>query len=123
MDPADCYKAARTVAATGNYEYPIHMYLTGLEADPDNVEIHRELRDVSLRRKAAGGGPVGMFNRLKLRDRARAGDDKTRMLVAEHVWAYDPDDFRSRDEMLRHARSGGFDATADWIESLKGGRP
>src|SRR5688572_13378115 len=96
MDPADCYKAARTVAATGNYEYPIHMYLTGLEADPDNVEIHRELRHVSLRRKAAGGGPVGMFDRLKLRDRARAGDDKTRMLVAEHVWAYDPDDFRSR---------------------------
>ena len=123
MDPADCYKVARTVAATGFYEYAIHMYLTGLDADPENVEVHGELRDVSLRRKAAGGGPMGMFERMKLQGRARAGDDKTRMLVAEHVWAYDPDDGQSIEKMLRHARSGGFDATAEWIESLRGDRP
>jgi hypothetical protein len=39
----------------GLFEYAIDLYLDGLKLDPGNIDVHKELREVSLRRKAAGG--------------------------------------------------------------------
>jgi len=50
----------RTVASTGNYDYAVDMFLSGLRLDPDAKDSHQELRDISLRRKASGGKTLGM---------------------------------------------------------------
>src|SRR6476659_4303444 len=53
-----------TVAGTGNYDYAIEMYIQGLNLDPEGVEGHQALRDISLRRKAGGGKAIGMLQMM-----------------------------------------------------------
>jgi len=49
------FDRGNAVAGTGNYEYAIEMYISGLAIDPENVEAHQTLRELSLKRKASGG--------------------------------------------------------------------
>src|SRR5690349_19120856 len=63
-----------TVAATGNYDYAIEMYIQGLMLDPESIEGHQSLRDISLRRKASGGKTIGMLQMMKLKA-ARTKDE------------------------------------------------
>ena len=45
------FDKGRVVADTGSYDYAIEMYLTGFAYDPEAVEAHQALRDISLKRK------------------------------------------------------------------------
>jgi tetratricopeptide (TPR) repeat protein len=45
------FDRARSVAATGNFDYAIDMYLEGLFREPFNVDEHKALRDVALKGK------------------------------------------------------------------------
>src|SRR4051794_15593155 len=84
----DFFDRGATVAGTGNYEYAIEMFLQGFALDPDAVEAHQTLRDISMKRKASGGKTLGMIESMKLK---RSGkDDKLNMLNAEKLLAYDP---------------------------------
>ena len=84
--------AANTVAGTGNYEYAIEMYLQGLNIDPENIDAHQALREISLKRKASGGKDMGMFDKMKVK--TNNADDKENMLDAEKLLAYDPGNTR-----------------------------
>src|SRR5436305_9293474 len=57
------FDRAKTVAATGNFDYAIDMYIEGLNREPFNVEEMKNLREASFRRKLAGtktgGGLLG----------------------------------------------------------------
>jgi tetratricopeptide (TPR) repeat protein len=53
------FDRARTVAATGNFDYAIEMAIQGLNREPFNVAEHQALREVSMRRKIAGGKSGG----------------------------------------------------------------
>ena len=53
------FDRAKAVAATGNYDYAIDMYIEGLNREPFNVEEHKQLRDTALRRKVSGGKAAG----------------------------------------------------------------
>src|SRR4051812_28559314 len=81
------FAQGRKVADTGNYEYAIEMFIQGLNLDPDSIEAHQQLRDYSLKRKAMGGKPMGMMDKMKLK---KGKEDKDNMLVAEKLLAYDP---------------------------------
>src|SRR5260370_10740194 len=81
------FDRGKTVADTGNFEYAIEMYIQGLAVDPENVEAHQMLRDISLKRKASGGKDMGMFDRMKL---PKSKEEKLVMLNAEKLLAYDP---------------------------------
>ncbi len=83
------YDHARKVAEASQYDYAIEMYLQGLEHDPGNVEIHKELRNVALLRKGPGKGkPLGSFASMKLK---RVGKDvKANFINARKLLAYDP---------------------------------
>ena len=76
------------VAGTGNYDYAIEMFLQGFALDPDAVDAHQTLRDISLKRKASGGKPIGMFEAMKLKRSSK--DEKQNMLNAEKLLAHDP---------------------------------
>ena len=59
------FEHAQTMAEARNHDYAIECYINGLRHDPDNMTQHEALRDVALRRKVAGGKPVGMLDALK----------------------------------------------------------
>jgi len=107
------FDRGRTVAETGNYEYGIEMFLHGLELDPDAVEAHKELRDISLRRRATGKKALGFMEAMKLKRNTR--DDKQNMLNAEKLLAYDPGNTDHMLSLVQSAYRAGFYDTVLWI--------
>ncbi len=115
--PEDDRKAARKffdyahqVAGTGQFDYSIEMFIQGLEKDPEDVAEHQLLRDVSLKRKASGGKPLGMFKRPKA-----SKDDLQNMLNAEKTLAYDPGNTDLMVEVLQNAQRAGCYDTVLWM--------
>ena len=101
------------VAGTGQFDYAIEMYLQGLNFDPEAVDAHQTLRDISLKRKASGGKALGMFEAMKLK--GGRGDDKQKMLNAEKLLAYDPGNTDHMLAMMDAAAKYGYYDTVMWI--------
>jgi tetratricopeptide (TPR) repeat protein len=106
------FTRAKSVAASGQHDYAIEMFLQGMGLDPEAVEAHGELREVSMNRKLNGGKPLGMMERMKVK---AIKDPKTAMLAHERILAYDPGDMDAMVGMLTSANKGGFWDTALWI--------
>lgn len=107
------FDKGKTVADTGQYDYAIEMFLQGLSIDPDAVEAHQTLRDISLMRKASGGKSAGMFEALKLKRPTK--DDKQAMLNAEKLLSFDPGNTDHMVSLLQAAHRAAYYATASWI--------
>jgi tetratricopeptide (TPR) repeat protein len=103
----------KKLASTGQFEYAIEMYLQGPSLDPDAVDAHQELRDMSLKRKVIGGKSLGMLEAMKLK---RGGkDNKVNMLNAEKLLAYEPGNTDYMQSMFQYAyKAGHYDAVL-WI--------
>lgn len=101
---------AHQVAGTGQFDYAIEMFIQGLEKDPEDVTEHQLLREVSLKRKASGGKPLGMFSRPKA-----SKDDKQNMLNAEKMLAYDPGNKDHMVAVLQNAVKAGCYETVLWM--------
>lgn len=101
---------AHQVAGTGNFDYAIEMFINGLEKDPEDVAEHQNLREASLKRKASGGKPLGMFAKPK-----PSKDDKQNMLNAEKMLAYDPGNLGHMVDLLQNAQRAGCYETVLWI--------
>ncbi len=104
------------VAASGNFEYAIDMYVTGLGFDPDNLDAHRALREIGLRRKAQGGKDLGMFDKIKLGP--TRGDEAKNALNAAKLLAYDPGDSDRMLQFIGHARSAAMSQSAEWMQKI-----
>ena len=107
------FEKARAVADANQYEFAIEMQLNGLNIDPNSVEAHQALRDVAMRRKANGGKALGMFKAMQLRKPTK--DDKTNMLNAEKLLAYDPGNTDFMLSMMQNAHRAGYFDTVMWI--------
>jgi len=107
------FDQGKTVAATGNYDYAITMFMNGFALDPDLVEAHQQLRDISLKRKASGGKAMGMFDAMKIK--RPTNDDKQNMLNAEKLLAYDPGNTNHMQTLFQSAHRGGYFDTLMWI--------
>jgi tetratricopeptide (TPR) repeat protein len=103
-----------TVAGTGNFDYGIELYIQGLSLDPEAVDAHQALRDISLRRKASGGKTMGMMALMKERAR-RFKDERDAMLSAEKLLAYDPGNTDHMVAVMQNAQKGGYYDTVMWI--------
>lgn len=110
------FDQAKAVTGTGQYEYAIEMFIQGLSLDPEDVEQHKALRDVSLKRKVTGGKAMGMFEARKYPTSTK--DDKQNMLNAERQLAYDPGNTGPMMVFAQSAFRGGFYDTAMWISDL-----
>jgi tetratricopeptide (TPR) repeat protein len=110
---ATFFDRAKTVADTGSYEYSIELYLQGLAIDPEAVDAHQAMRDVSLRRKASGGKTLGMMDRMRAMKGGK--DDKETMLQAEKLLGYDPGNTDYMLTVLKSAHRAGFYDTVMWI--------
>jgi len=80
------FEQARTVADTGNHDYAIECYVSGLQFDPEALEQHEALHEVSLKRKVKGGKPPGWRDKPPVRGKSHI----ERMLEAEWYFAMDP---------------------------------
>jgi hypothetical protein len=109
------FARGRTVADTGNFEYAIEMYIQGLNVDPENIEAHQALRDISLRRTASGGKDMSMMEKMKL---PKAREEKQEMLNAEKLLAYMPGDVSRMQALLDAAHRAGMSQTAAWIAAI-----
>jgi hypothetical protein len=107
------FDRGKTVAGTGNYEYAISMYISGFELDPDAVDAHQSLRDISLKRKASGGKAMGFLEGMKMK--RPTSDDRTNMLNAEKLLAFDPGNTDHMQSLLQSAYRGGYWDTVLWI--------
>jgi tetratricopeptide (TPR) repeat protein len=107
------FDRGNTVAGTGQYEYAIEMYLSGLAFDPESVEAHQTLRDISLKRKASGGKSIGFMEAMKLKRPSK--DDKQNLLNNEKLLAYDPGQTDYMVGILQNSLRAGFYKTLMWI--------
>jgi len=103
------FEPAATRAAAGQYDYAIELYLQGLNLDPDAVEAHKALRDMSLRRKASGGKALGMLDKMKIKS---SKEDKQNMLNAEKLLAYDPGERSYMADVFQNSIKAGCFETA-----------
>src|SRR5688572_26856601 len=108
------FERGRSVAAAGQYDYSVEMFIQGLTLDPENVEAHMELRDISLKRKASGGKPIGMMERMTKYKTSNA-DDKLNMLNAEKLLVFDPGTTDYMQTVLKSAHRAGFFDTVLWM--------
>ncbi|MEM8873779.1 MAG: hypothetical protein AAGD32_05910 [Planctomycetota bacterium] len=104
--------SAAKVAGMGNWDYAIELYMGALAVDPENLDIHKALRSVSMQRKAKGGKPMGMFEKGKYKG---GKTDKDKLLNAERLLAFDPGNTDYMATMLKAAADGGYYGTALWI--------
>jgi len=109
------FARGQAVAGTGNYEYAIEMYLQGLAMDPEAVDAHQTLRDISMKRKASGGKAIGMLAAMKLRS---GKDDQENLLNAEKLLAFDPGNTDHMLRMVESAVTGGYWDTVMWIGAI-----
>lgn len=106
------FDRGKTVAGTGNYEYAIEMYIQGLAVDPENIEAHQVLREISLKRRVSGGKDMGMLDKMK---QPKAKDEKQAMLNAEKMLAYLPGDVGRMLALTQAAHKAGCYDTVLWI--------
>jgi len=107
------FEQGRKVAASGNYDYAIEMYIQGLGIDTDDLAAHTELREISLKRKASGGKGLGFFEARKYSTSNK--DDKLNLLNAERLLAYDPGNTDHMLTLAQNAHRAGFYDTVMWI--------
>ncbi|HWE04344.1 MAG TPA: hypothetical protein VG326_18210 [Tepidisphaeraceae bacterium] len=107
---------AKSVAATGQYDYAVEMFINGLALDPEDLDQHKLLRELSLKRKVSGGKAMGMFEARKYSTSTK--DDKQNMLNAERLLAFDPGNTGHMLTFAQSAFRGGFYDTAMWIADM-----
>ena len=105
------FERAATVANAGQFDYAIEMYLSGLKFDPEAVDAHQALREISMRRKAGGGKPLGFMQKNAM----KKGDELTNMLNAEKLLAYDPGNTGYMVELMSAAQKAGCYDTVLWV--------
>ncbi len=113
---AKFFDRADQVAETGNWDFAIEMYTEGIRREPDAVERgHRPLREVALRRKAAGGKGPGMMEKLK----AKPGKDPLENLIkAERLLSKEPGSLLFMEQVLQAARALEATETLGWIADV-----
>lgn len=105
-----------TVAATGNWDFAIQMYLEGIKREPSNIERgHNKLWIIGLTRKANGGKPVGMIESMRL----KAGREPVDALAnAEYLMAKDPGNTMHIQSALKAAQKLGVQSVTKWLAEL-----
>ena len=107
------FEQGATVANTGQFDYAIEMYLSGIAIDPDAVEAHMALRDIAMKRKATGGKGLGMLEKVKI---GRPGkDDKQNLINQEKLLSYEPGSTDAMVGVLQNALRGGYFKTVLWV--------
>ena len=112
------FEKGSEVAYALNYDYAIELYLDGLSFWPENIEEgHNSLREIALRRHAAGGKKSGFGDSSKYK-KVSARNPKDAMFKAEYLLSKDPNNPNHMIDMAKGAVDCGFRETAIWIADI-----
>jgi len=112
------FRKGAEVAYTLNYEYAVELYLDGLSFWPDALEEgHKPLREVALRRQAAGGKKSGFTDSSRFR-KLSGKDPREALLKAEYLLSKDPTNLDHLADLVRAALDYECKATTFWMASL-----
>ncbi len=125
------FDRAQEIAASGNPDYAVQMYIEGLLRDPDNLQVHQALLEQALRRQAAGGKKAGLMATLKLKlfsktakatspGRIDAKNSVAELLQAEEVWVKDPQNLSLADMLVKKMLAAGCLESAKWLAAWLG---
>ena len=114
----DFFNRAAEVAYTLNFDYAIELYLDGLVFWPDALEEgHYKLRDIAMRRQAAGGKKAGFGDSSKYK-KGLGKTPKDHMLKAEYLLSKDPGNTGHMQDMVKAAVAGDYRKTANWMADM-----
>jgi len=106
------FDRADKVAATGNWDYAINLYVDGIRRDPANLARgYKPLREVSLSRKAQGGKGPSMVEKLKLRSGKKPVDALANAL---QLLAKEPGSSEYMESVLKAATKLQLKSVAKW---------
>ncbi len=110
------FDRADQVAETGNWDFAIEMYTEGLVREPDNLERgHHKLREVGLKRKAQGGKPAGMRDKMK---HSTTKDPAQNLANAAYLLAKDPGSEMLMEQFLKAAWKLELPDVVRWIGDI-----
>jgi hypothetical protein len=114
------FDRADQVAATGNPDFVIELYLEGIQREPGNVERgHKPLRKVSLERTAAGGKPAGFMELQKRKRNHPSGKDPLSQLVtAEFLLAKEPGSEQHMEAIMKTAMALDLKDLTRWMGTI-----
>ena len=125
----DFFAKADKVAYTLNYDYAIELYLDGLSFWPSALtEGHFKLRDISVRRHAAGGKKSGFGDGSKYKKNP-GKSPRDAMLKAEYLLSKDPENQGYMADFVKASLEAGFEEVCHWMSDLlldaniKSGKP
>ncbi|HVS73048.1 MAG TPA: tetratricopeptide repeat protein [Phycisphaerae bacterium] len=107
------FDRAATVAATGNFDYAIDLYVQGLYREPLNMDQHKQLREVAFHRKVNGGKPQGGLFGAKTPYKGKV--PKEAMLNAEYLLAKDVGNITHMMQMVRNAAGASLGEVVSWM--------
>ncbi len=106
------------VAYTLNYDYAVELYLDGLSFWPDALnEGHKPLREIALRRQAAGGKKSGFGDSSKFK-KGSGKNAKDAVLKAEYLLSKDPANTGHMTDMVKASLQGGYRDTSLWMANI-----
>ena len=100
------FERASAVAATGNFDYAIDLYIQGLFREPFNMDQHKQLREVAFHRKVNGGKAAGGLFGAKTPYKGKV--PKEAMLNAEYLLAKDVGNITHMMQMVRNAAAANL---------------
>ncbi|MBN1796095.1 MAG: tetratricopeptide repeat protein [Sedimentisphaerales bacterium] len=110
------FQRGQEVAAKGNFDYAINMYIEGLRCEPDDLKHgHLPLRELALLRQQRQGKKPSMVERMKY---SGGKTPLEQMLNAEYLLAKAPEHISYAQAMLKAAYTGGFVNTTVWLADL-----
>ncbi|MBI5723278.1 MAG: tetratricopeptide repeat protein [Planctomycetes bacterium] len=111
------FDRADQVAETNNWDFAIELYLQGIEREPENMERgHKLLREVALKRKAAGGKNPSMIEQLKHRPSSKNPVES--LVNASHLLAKEPGNPGFMEQVLSAARALNLRALIKWMSDI-----
>jgi tetratricopeptide (TPR) repeat protein len=115
------FDRARSVASTGNFDYAIDMYIEGLNREPFNLDEHKALREVAMRRKIGGakssGGFLGAFGGGP-KPKYKGKTPKEALLNNTFILARDVGNLSAMLAILRNADILGYKDLVVWIAQM-----
>jgi tetratricopeptide (TPR) repeat protein len=110
------FDRADEVAETGNWDFAIEMYIEGIRRDPENIERgHKKLREMALRRKAAGGKGPSRGEKSKHKP---TKDPLDSLANAEFLLAKDWGNEQFLDRALQAAVEAQLPQVARWLGEM-----
>ena len=114
----DYFSKADKVAYTLNYDYAIELYLDGISFWPTALqEGHFKLRDISIRRLAAGGKKSGFGDGSKYK-KISGKTPRDAMLKAEYLLSKEPNNGGYMADFVKAAYDAGFSDVCHWMADV-----